>query len=83
MKNANQPQFDKLEKLLTKARLPEPSPELKDRVTAETTRIWKQSSGPYRGGFLLGLCPPQQGPLGWLSGSPFAPVATACPIIGR
>jgi hypothetical protein len=83
MKNANQPQYDDLEKLLTKARLPEPSPELKDRVTAETTRIWKQSSGPYRGGFPLSICPPNQGPLCWLPGSPFAPVAAACPIAGR
>ncbi|MHC4463508.1 MAG: hypothetical protein ACYS6W_12670 [Planctomycetota bacterium] len=83
MNNANQPQYDDLEKLLSEARLPEPSPELKERVTAETTRIWKQSSQSHRGGFLLGICPPQQGPLCWLSGSPFAPVATACPIVGR
>jgi hypothetical protein len=83
MNNANQPQYDDLEKLLTKARLPEPSPELRQRVTAEATRIWKQDSWSYRGGFLLGVCPPQQGPLCWLSGSPFAPVATACPIVGR
>jgi hypothetical protein len=83
MKNANQPQYDKLEKLLTKARLPEPSPELKERVTAEATRILKQSSQSHRGAFLLGLCPPPQGPLCWLPGLPFAPVATACPIVGR
>ncbi|MCK4792201.1 MAG: hypothetical protein KAV87_51200 [Desulfobacteraceae bacterium] len=83
MNNANLPQYDELEKLLAEARLPEPSPELKEQVIAEATRILKQASRPYRGGFLLGLCPPQQGPLGWLSGSPFAPVATACPIVGR
>lgn len=83
MNNANQSQYDKLEKLLTKARLPEPSPELKEQVTAEATRIWKQASSRHRGGFLLGICPPLQGQLCWLSGLPFAPVATPCPIVGR
>jgi len=83
MNKANQPQYDKLEKLLAEARLPEPSPELKERVTAEAARIWKQSSQRHRGGFLLGVCPPQPGPLCWLSGSPFAPVAAPCPIVGR
>ena len=83
MNNANQPQYDKLEKLLTQARLPEPSPELKERATTEAARIWKQASWPYRVGFPFGLCPPQLGQMGWLSGSPFAPVATACPIVGR
>ncbi|MHC4424613.1 MAG: hypothetical protein ACYSYV_00805 [Planctomycetota bacterium] len=83
MNNANPPQYDKLEKLLTKAHLPEPSPELKERVTAEAAGIWKQSSQSHRGGFLFGICAPHQGPLGWLSGLPFAPVATACPITGR
>jgi len=90
MNNENQTQYDKLEKLLSEARLPEPSPELKERVTAEATRIWKQSSKSHRGGFRrkaccapLSICPPNQGLLCWLSGSPFAPVATACPIVGR
>lgn len=82
MNKADQSQYDKLERLLTKARLPEPSPELKERVTAGATRTWKQTSSSYRGGFLLSVCPPQQGPLCWLSGLPFAPVATACPIAG-
>lgn len=83
MNNENQPQYDKLEKLLTQAHLPEPSPGLKERVTAEATGVWKQTSSRHRGGFLLGIYPPPQGPLGWLSGSPFAPVATACPVVGR
>ena len=83
MNNGNQSQYDKLEKLLTKARLPEPSPELKERVTAEAKRIWKQASWNYRGGFPLGVCPPPQGPLCWLSGWTFAPVATPCPIVSR
>ncbi|MHC4556389.1 MAG: hypothetical protein ACYTFW_09150 [Planctomycetota bacterium] len=83
MNNANLPQYDNLEKILTKARLPEPSPELKERVTAEATGTWKQASPSHRGRFLLAVCPPQQGPLCWLSGSPFAPAAAPCPIVGR
>jgi hypothetical protein len=83
MNKANQPQYDDLEKLLTKACLPEPSPELRERVTTEAAGIWKQSSQRHSGQFVLAVCPPQLGPLGWLSGSPFAPVATACPIVGR
>jgi hypothetical protein len=83
MNNANQPKYDDLEKLLTKARLSQPSPALKDRVTTEAARVWKQSSRPYRVRFLLGICPPLQGPLCWLSGSPFAPVVAPCPIVGR
>jgi hypothetical protein len=83
MKNVNQPQYDKLEKLLSEARLPEPSPEFKDRVTAEATRAWKQASSGHRDGFPLAVCPPLQGALCWLSGSPFVPMAAACPIVGR
>jgi hypothetical protein len=83
MNNPNQPQYDKLEKLLTKARLPEPSLELKDRVTAEAAGILKQASSRHRGVFSLAVCPPQQGPLCWLPGLPFAPVAAVCPIAGR
>lgn len=90
MNNANQPQYEKLEKLLTKARLTEPSPELKERVAAEATRIWKQPSKSHRGRFrrkvcyaLPGVFAPGQGPLCWLPGLPFAPVAAACPVVSR
>jgi len=60
-----------------------PSPELKERVTTEAAGTWKQASSRHRGGFLLAICPPLQGHLCWLSGSPFAPVAAPCPIVGR
>ena len=83
MSNAKEPQYYDLENLLTKARLAEPSPELKERVTAEATGIWKQDSWSYRGEYPLGICPPLQGSLCWLPGLPFAPVATVCPIVGR
>ena len=35
---------EQLENLLRKVRLPESSPELKDRITAEATRVWRQAS---------------------------------------
>jgi hypothetical protein len=44
MNNAKASQNDKLEKLLRKAHLPEPSPKLKDRIAAEATRIWGRTS---------------------------------------
>ena len=44
MNNGKKSQNEQLEKLLTKARLHEPSPELKERVTAESIRAWKQTS---------------------------------------
>ncbi|MFC1636582.1 hypothetical protein ACFL5Z_17255 [Planctomycetota bacterium] len=44
MNNGRELQNEKLEKLFTKARLPELSPELKERVTTEATRVWKQTS---------------------------------------
>ena len=44
MNDGKESQNEKLEKLLRKARLPEPLPELKDRITAEATRVWRQAS---------------------------------------
>ncbi|OHB79701.1 MAG: hypothetical protein A2Z25_03110 [Planctomycetes bacterium RBG_16_55_9] len=44
MNTGKDTQDGRLEKLLRKASLPEPSPELKKRVTAEATRVWKQTS---------------------------------------
>jgi hypothetical protein len=36
-------QNEQLESILRKARLPEPSPELKERITAEAKRAWNQT----------------------------------------
>jgi hypothetical protein len=44
MNTGKESQNEKLEKLLTKARLHEPSPELRERITTEATRVWKQTS---------------------------------------
>jgi hypothetical protein len=44
MNDRKESQDGKLEKLLTKARLHEPSPELKERVTAEAARVWRQTT---------------------------------------
>jgi hypothetical protein len=81
MNDEDRLQYDKLEKLLTKAQLPEPSLELEERVTAEATKVCEQDAQSC-GGFLFGVCPPQQGPLCWSSGLPFAPVATVYAIAG-
>lgn len=44
MNNANESQNDKLEMFLKKARLSEPSSELKGRIITEVTRVWNQTS---------------------------------------
>lgn len=44
MNNGNPSQHDRLEKLLSKARLPEPSSEFKERIVAEARRVWHQTS---------------------------------------
>jgi len=44
MNDAKESQNGKLEKLLRKARLPESSPEVKDRITAEAIRVWNHTS---------------------------------------
>lgn len=44
MTNEKDIQNEKLESLLRKACLPEPSSELKERITTEAIRVWKQTS---------------------------------------
>jgi hypothetical protein len=44
MNDGKETHNERLEKFLKKARLSEPSPELKDRITAEATRVWRQAS---------------------------------------
>jgi hypothetical protein len=44
MTNEKDMQNEKLESLLRKARLPEPLSELRERITAESTRVWRQTS---------------------------------------
>ena len=44
MNDAKESQNGKLEKLLRKARLPESSPEVQDRITAEAIRVWNHTS---------------------------------------
>jgi hypothetical protein len=43
MNNGKESQNERLEKLLSNARLPEPATELKDRITAEATKAWNQT----------------------------------------
>jgi hypothetical protein len=44
MNNGNDEQNDRLEGLLRKSHLPEPSPLLERRITAEATRLWRETS---------------------------------------
>jgi|GEM_PF-1418967 len=44
MTNGKDRRNEPIENLLRKVRLPEPSIELKERITAEATRVWKQTS---------------------------------------
>jgi hypothetical protein len=43
MNNGKESQNERIEKLLGKARLPEPSPILKERITTEAKKIWNQA----------------------------------------
>jgi len=43
MNDRKESQNEKLEKLLSKARLPEPATELKERITAEAAKAWYQT----------------------------------------
>jgi len=43
MNDGKESQNEKLEKLLSKARLPEPATELKERITAAAKRAWNQT----------------------------------------
>lgn len=44
MTNGKERQNEQIESLLRKASLPEPSSELRERITSEATRIWNQTS---------------------------------------
>jgi hypothetical protein len=44
MTNGKERQNERIESLLRKASLPEPSSELRERITSEATRIWNQTS---------------------------------------
>ena len=43
MNDAKETQNEQLEKLLSKARLPEPSPVVKERITAESKKAWNRA----------------------------------------